>query len=145
MRQHGLPAWEPAHPALMRFKKLRCASLAEFRRWVADECKRAKEKPADYGVDTDPHGQARTGHAARLEVRGSPCSSVTPQVLPAVLAANSASRCSTSASTTSTDNSTPRPANSKSRVVSASGCIEYASGAVTKDAIESLRPLNTPP
>jgi len=35
----GLPQWPPDHPALVRFKALRCSSLEEFRGWVADEVK----------------------------------------------------------------------------------------------------------
>lgn len=50
LRQRGLPKWQADHPALVRFRARRCASLEEFRRWVADEVKRARG-------DTDTHGQ----------------------------------------------------------------------------------------
>jgi four helix bundle suffix protein len=40
LRQKGFPKWPPDHPALMRFKARRCASLQDFRLWVADEIQR---------------------------------------------------------------------------------------------------------
>ncbi len=69
LRQRGLPQWEPSHPALMRFKKLRCSTLEEFRLWVAAEVKLDKE-------NTDPHGQARTNTPKESGVRESLCPSV---------------------------------------------------------------------
>jgi four helix bundle suffix protein len=69
LRQRGLPKWEPDHPALVRFKARRCASLEEFRAWVGEEVKREKE-------DTDKHEQPRTGEAAMAGVRESLCPSV---------------------------------------------------------------------
>ena len=50
LRQRGLGLWEPDHPALMRFKAMRCSTLDEVRRWVEEEMKRKK---------TGEHGQAR--------------------------------------------------------------------------------------
>ena len=41
-----LPEWKPSAPELERFKTLRCATLAQFREWVAEEARRA-------GEDTD--------------------------------------------------------------------------------------------
>ena len=41
LRDRGLPEWEPNHPALIRFKARRCATLEEVRRWVQDERRRA--------------------------------------------------------------------------------------------------------
>ena len=81
LRHHGLPEWPPDHPALKRFKARRCATLDEFRAWVADE------------VKTDTHGQARTntdGERPDDGVGAGPCSSVSPRDLPAALAANGA-------------------------------------------------------
>jgi len=69
LRQRGLPQWGPDHPALVRFKARRCASLQDFRAWVAEEVKREKE-------NTDKHGQPRMGKAAMPGVRESPCPSV---------------------------------------------------------------------
>lgn len=67
LRQRGFPQWDREHPALLRFKERRCASLNEFRRWVVDELKRS-------GGDTDTHERA----PAKQEplVRESPCPSV---------------------------------------------------------------------
>ena len=80
LRHRGLPEWPPDHPALTRFKKLRCSSLAEFRQWVADEVKREE--------NTDEHGRTRTHTGGNdVSVRVRPCRSVW---LPAVLAANGA-------------------------------------------------------
>ena len=86
LRQRGLPEWPPGHPALVRFKARRCATLDEFRAWVADEVKRAGKN----GGNTDTHGLTQTGQVERSEVRGGPCRSVSPRDLPAVLAANGA-------------------------------------------------------
>ncbi|MCL6511322.1 MAG: four helix bundle suffix domain-containing protein [Anaerolineae bacterium] len=87
LRQRGLPLWPPDHPALRRFKALRCATLEGFRRWVAEEAQRWGEESAQ---DSDGHGETRTpdqNEAAR------PCpsvSSVPREQLGAVLAANGA-------------------------------------------------------
>lgn len=88
LRQRELPQWPPEHPALLRFKALRCATLEEFRAWVAEE-----HGPTP--TNTDAHGQ-QPGSASSVSVgvcpspsvpvRVVPCSSV----LPAVLAANGA-------------------------------------------------------
>jgi four helix bundle suffix protein len=98
LRQRGLPQWEPNHPALVRFRARRCATLAEFRAWVADEVKRAEKNTDRHGNtdgrgNTDGHGLTRTkkgGDEATGGVRESPCPSVSPKDLPAVLAANGA-------------------------------------------------------
>jgi four helix bundle suffix protein len=37
LRQRGLPALAPDHPALVRFKARRCASLEDVREWVKQE------------------------------------------------------------------------------------------------------------
>lgn len=80
LRQRGLPIWAPAHPALQRFKALRCATLDEFRAWVADEVRRAKESKAqntneaqttDAAQNTDRHGQTRTETQRALQARPS--------------------------------------------------------------------------
>jgi four helix bundle protein len=64
LRQRGLPLWAPTHPALQRFKALRCATLDEFRAWVADEVRRAKE---DEVQNTDKHRRKR-GRRIRMSV-----------------------------------------------------------------------------
>ncbi len=78
LRQRELPQWSPEHPALLRFKAKRCATLAEFRVWVAEE-----HGPAP--TPTAAHGQ-QPEHAPSVSVREGPC----PSVLPPVLAANGA-------------------------------------------------------
>ncbi|MBU4461011.1 MAG: four helix bundle suffix domain-containing protein [Verrucomicrobia bacterium] len=96
LRQRELPLWAPDHPALARFRALRCDNLHAFRVWVADEVRRVGY--------TDSHGRTPTDtdrHRHRPTVRARPCSSVSvrapsvsplaPQdVLPATLAANAA-------------------------------------------------------
>ena len=69
LRQRGLPLWPPNHPALARFKALRCANLDEFRAWMAQEQKR--------------HGQTRTNTdvTRSVSVGEGPCSSVPTPVL----------------------------------------------------------------
>ena len=82
LRQRGLPKWAPEHPALVRFRARRCATVAEFRAWVNEERQAARQDPADGqrhadGQDTAPHGRARTGGAASGGVRAGPCQSVS--------------------------------------------------------------------
>ena len=98
LSHRNLPEWPPDHPALKRFKALRCESLEQFRGWVAEEYRRYKAE----GRDTDRHGQARTEEGARenpgvspeSDFRAGPCGSVpvrvTPQTFGAVCAANGA-------------------------------------------------------
>jgi len=58
LRQRGLPQWPPDHPALMRFKARRCATVVEeVRIWAEEEHGRSR-------TGTDEHGQARTGIAS---------------------------------------------------------------------------------
>ena len=54
LRQRGLPIWGPDHPALARFKALRCGSLAVFREWIGAEVRMARLE--EHGG----HGHART-------------------------------------------------------------------------------------
>jgi four helix bundle suffix protein len=37
LRQRGLPQWPPDHPALLRFKSRRCATVEEVRVWAEEE------------------------------------------------------------------------------------------------------------
>jgi len=70
LRQRGLPKWEPDHPGLKRFKVRRCATMNEFRAWVAEEMKRAEK-------NTDKQGLTRTENIPPTRgVRASPCVSV---------------------------------------------------------------------
>ena len=75
LRQRGLEEWPPNHPALMRFKAQRCATLAEVQAWIKEERKLAR-------TSTDTHGGTRTG--ASVPVRGRPCKSVQPAGTPPV-------------------------------------------------------------
>ena len=81
LRQRGLPLWSHRHPALQRFKQLRCANLQAFRQWVAREVRGEKS--------TDGHGHATDSH---VSVGASPCQSVipSPPSPPNVCAANGA-------------------------------------------------------
>ncbi|HUI08085.1 MAG TPA: four helix bundle suffix domain-containing protein [Verrucomicrobiae bacterium] len=64
LRQRGLEMWAPAHPALMRFKAKRCATLEKVRAWVEDERQRAK-------TATATRGRARTDKPVTVGER--PC------------------------------------------------------------------------
>ena len=93
LQHRNLPEWPPNHPALTRFKALRCASLEQFRAWVAEEARRAgKEEHTDgQKENTDGHGPTGTmSEAPGSGARGGPCASVSPQDFPAVCAANGA-------------------------------------------------------
>lgn len=65
LRQRNLPQLEPNDPILRRFKEIRCATLEEFRAWVAEEVK-----------NTDKHGLTRTGNGASGNVCAGQCVSV---------------------------------------------------------------------
>ena len=93
LRQRGLPELEPGHPALVRFRERRCATLAEVRCWVKEEMDRQKAM--------DEHGLSRTGTGkiqdartfpGSVPVRVRPCQSTmsTPPLSPETLAANAA-------------------------------------------------------
>ncbi len=79
LRQRELPLLPPDHPALMRFKAKRCATLKEVQAWVAEEIARK---------NTDEQGQSRT--ATDPSARPSsvsdpvrPCSSLSSSALAA--------------------------------------------------------------
>lgn len=78
LRQRGLPLLPPDHPALVRFKARRCATVEEVRLWVEEE-----------------HGQTRTSrdeHAGTpsVSVRGGPRQSVSSSLSSSALVANAA-------------------------------------------------------
>jgi len=67
LRQRGLEQWAPEHPALMRFKAKRCATLEQVRAWVKDE--RRGQPP----TDTDKQGrEKKLSVPASVQVRGCP-------------------------------------------------------------------------
>lgn len=61
LRQRELEPWPPNHPALMRFKARRCATLREVREWVRDEIAEARKEAQDHQEQSHPpeqrHGQ----------------------------------------------------------------------------------------
>ncbi len=67
LRHRGMEQWPPEHPALRRFKAMRCATVEQVRAWVQDERKRAR-------TNTDTHGRSPAG---AVRVRGSQCRSVS--------------------------------------------------------------------
>lgn len=99
LRQRGLEAWPPDHPALRRFKAKRCSTLEEVRQWVEEE--RAIGRGMA-GTCTDHHGltQTDTDEHRRLPgatpsvpsvpVHSGPCPSSSRPVPPAQLVANAA-------------------------------------------------------
>ena len=58
LRQRGAERWPPNHPALVRFKARRCATLAEVQEWVENERRLARANRAKLAKgNTDEHGQ----------------------------------------------------------------------------------------
>jgi four helix bundle suffix protein len=82
LRQRGLAQWAPEHPALMRFKARRCATLEQVRAWVEEERRKAR-------TNTDTHGRTQKNAVASVPVRESRCQSVQ-SVSSAELVANAA-------------------------------------------------------
>jgi four helix bundle suffix protein len=94
LRQRGLTAWPPEHPALKRFKAKRCSTMEEVSVWVEEERRLQKS--------TDEHGRARTdteratAGESSVSVGDGPCQSVSvgdgpcPSVSSAQLVANAA-------------------------------------------------------
>jgi four helix bundle suffix protein len=72
LRQRGWAQWPPEHPALMRFKAKRCATLEQARAWV-DEERRGQAQ-----TDTDKQGRGSPERRiASVGVRVRPCQSVS--------------------------------------------------------------------
>ncbi len=67
LRRRNLEEWPPNHPALLRFKARRCATLADVQDWIKEERRLAR-------THTDKHGRTRT--SASVPVRVGPCPSV---------------------------------------------------------------------
>jgi four helix bundle suffix protein len=55
LRRRGLEQWPPEHPALMRFKARRCATLEQVRTWVE------KERRGQTLTNTDRQGRRKAG------------------------------------------------------------------------------------
>ena len=75
LRQRGLPLLEPDHPALVRFKARRCASLEEVRGWVEEEHRRSR-------TDMDRHRQSKSDETS-VPVGASPSQPLPPSALAA--------------------------------------------------------------
>lgn len=75
LRQRGLEEWPPNHPALLRFKARRCATLAEVQTWVKEERRLAR---ANLAADKS------------VKVRGRPCRSVQTESTPGASVPSSA-------------------------------------------------------
>src|SRR5579863_7732728 len=54
LRQRGLELWPPEHPSLLRFKALRCATLAQVQAWVKEE------RSGQSRTNTDGQRQGKT-------------------------------------------------------------------------------------
>jgi four helix bundle suffix protein len=80
LRQRGLSLWPAEHPALIRFKAKRCATLADVQAWV-------KEERQGQRTSTDQHRQTRTKPAApsSVPVCDRPCPSSAEHVANAAL------------------------------------------------------------
>jgi four helix bundle suffix protein len=72
LRQRELPEWPPEHPVLLRFKARCCATLEDFREWVAAEVRRKKTR-----TNTDEH----SGHTDEESGVAGLCQSVFVSVL----------------------------------------------------------------
>ncbi len=83
LRQRGLPLLPPNHPALMRLKARRCATVEEVRRWVEDEHGLTR-------TNKDAHERHPEPGGSKVSVRESPCSSVSPPLGSSTLVANAA-------------------------------------------------------
>jgi len=77
LRQRGMPAWAPDHPALKRFKAKRCATLEEVQAFVEEE-RRGKNEQA--WLHTDAHGQQDNAEPS-VSIGVGPCASVPSYVL----------------------------------------------------------------
>ncbi len=89
LRQHGLPQMPPDHPALMRFKARRCATLDQVRSWVENERKRARTTKDRHGRSPNNLNSGAPASQSRhpsVSDREGPCSSLSS----AELAANAA-------------------------------------------------------
>ena len=86
LRQRGLPELDAKHPALVRFKALRCKSLEEVQQWVAEEVGRNTDKHGHTRTDTDLRKRGQKPSSSSVSVGERSC----PSLSPACLAANGA-------------------------------------------------------
>jgi four helix bundle suffix protein len=77
LRQRGLPMLLPDHPALVRFKRRRCATLEEVQTWVKEErANQDGQGPIRTNTDKD-------GDRLSVAVCEGPCASLTSTALAA--------------------------------------------------------------
>ncbi|MDX9980585.1 MAG: four helix bundle suffix domain-containing protein [Lentisphaeria bacterium] len=70
LAHRSLPEWPPEHPALQRFRARRCATLEQFRAWVAEEVRPGADRgPAGFlPAEALPTVLAANGALALLNV-----------------------------------------------------------------------------
>jgi len=69
LRQRRLEEWPPEHPALMRFKAQRCATLGQVQAWVVQERRLARTSRDSHGrtrTNADLHGPPRADVSVRV-------------------------------------------------------------------------------
>jgi len=80
LRQRNIAAWEPDHPALVRFRGRRCSTLDDIRAWVREERRR----------NTDEHRRTRTDTDRKSKTAPGADKNVNSCVKSSVLVANAA-------------------------------------------------------
>ena len=86
LRQCDLPELGAGDPALMRFKALRCQTLEEVQKWVAEEVGRNTDRHGRTLTDTGSWKEGQKSVSSSVPVGEGPC----PSLSPATLAANGA-------------------------------------------------------
>ncbi len=81
LRQRGLELWHPDHPALLRFKAKRCASLDEIRDWINTERRRSQDMKAQGPTQTGTDNRRtnmdnKTGSKMSVSVHDRPYRSI---------------------------------------------------------------------
>jgi four helix bundle protein len=117
LRQRDLPLWPHDHPALSRFKALRCSALEHVRAWAESE----RKQHGLARTNTDDHGRGKTtSKHSSVAVRGRPCWWPMRRC-----------RCSIFAAACWTARLSPKPPRSNAKAVSRSVSIACASRAET--------------
>ena len=88
LRQRGLPLFEPNHPALLRFKAKRCASVEEMRGWVEEERGRQAVRHTDNQGRTRTCTDVKGADSSSVVVREGLCQSVPSSLPSSALVAN---------------------------------------------------------
>lgn len=94
LRHRRLALLNPDHPALSRFKALRCATLEEVQAWVAVERRGNTDEHGRTRTDTDEQSPSRQNprksSCQSVTVRDGPCFGSEPRLTASCLAANAA-------------------------------------------------------